>query len=99
MGFFSPLASASLGYTGERFSYDSTLPEANGARVVFDGIDGVDLEVGQIKRLSDVFDRGTALDQVGLAQCQTISRFQAIRDPELSRRIRPRRTHSQNVTN
>jgi hypothetical protein len=65
--FFSPLASASLGYASYRFSYDSILPEANGARVVFDGMSRFDLEAGRIKRYSEVFDRGMALAQVGFA--------------------------------
>ena len=65
--FFSPLASASLGYASYRFSYNSILPEANGARVVFDGMSRFDLEAGRIKRYSEVFDRGMALVQVGFA--------------------------------
>jgi len=65
--FFSPLASVSLGYASYRFSYNSTLPEANGARVVFDGMSRFDLEAGLIKRYSEVFDRGMALAQVGFA--------------------------------
>jgi hypothetical protein len=65
--FFSPLASVSLGYASYRFSYNSTLPEANGARVVFDGMSRFDLEAGRIKRYSEVFDRGMALAQVGFA--------------------------------
>lgn len=65
--FFSPLASASLGYASYWFSYDSTLPEANGARVAFDGMSRFDLQSGRIKRYSEVFDRGMALAQVGFA--------------------------------
>jgi SnoaL-like domain len=65
--FFAPLASASLGYASYWFSYDSTLPEANGARVVFEGMSRFDLEAGRIKRYSEVFDRGMALAQVGFA--------------------------------
>lgn len=65
--FFSPLASDNLGYASYRFSYDSILPEAKRARVVFDGISRFDLEAGRIKRYSEVFDRGMALAQVGFA--------------------------------
>ena len=49
------------------FSYNSILPEANGARVVFDGMSRFDLEAGRIQRYSEVFDRGMALAQVGFA--------------------------------
>lgn len=65
--FFSPLSSASLGYASYLFSYDSTLPEAKSARVVFDGMSRFELEGGRIKRYSEVFDRGMALAQVGFA--------------------------------
>jgi len=65
--FFSPLASASLGYASYMFSYNSILPEANGARVVFDGMSRFDLQAGRIQRYSEVFDRGMALAQVGFA--------------------------------
>lgn len=65
--FHSHLASATLGYASYWFSYDSTLPEANGARVVFDGMSRFDLEAGRIRRYSEVFDRGMALAQVGFA--------------------------------
>jgi hypothetical protein len=63
--FFSPLASDRLGYASYWFSYDSTLPEASGARVVFEGISRFELEGDRIKRYSEVFDRGMALAQVG----------------------------------
>ena len=65
--FFSPLASDRLGYASYWFSYDSTLPEARGARVVFGGMSRFELEGGRISRYSEVFDRGMALAQVGFA--------------------------------
>ena len=63
--FFSPLASDRLGYASYWFSYDSTLPEASGARVVFGGMSRFELQGGRIRRYSEVFDRGMALAQVG----------------------------------
>lgn len=65
--FFSPLASHELAYASYRFSYVSTLPEASGGRVVFEGISRFDLVGGRIRRYSEVFDRGMALAQVGFA--------------------------------
>ena len=65
--FYDPVASGSLGYASYRFSYDSTLPDAKGARVVFDGISRFELQDGRIKRYSEVFDRGMALAQLDFA--------------------------------
>jgi SnoaL-like domain len=44
--FFDPVAAGNLGYASYRFSFTSTRAEANGARVVFDGIGRFDLEAG-----------------------------------------------------
>ena len=65
--FVDPVVSGSLGYASYRFSYDSTLPDARGARVMFDGISRFELESGKIKRYSEVFDRGMALAQLDFA--------------------------------
>ena len=56
-----------LGYASYRFSYTSKLPEAKGARVVFEGIGRFVLEDGKIARYSEVFDRGMALAQQDFA--------------------------------
>jgi limonene-1,2-epoxide hydrolase len=61
--FFDPVQSGGIGYASYRFSYDSTHPAAQGARVLFDGIGRFDLEDGRICRYSEVFDRGMALAQ------------------------------------
>jgi hypothetical protein len=61
--FYDPAQSANTGYASYRFSFDSTRKEANGRRVVFDGIGRFDLEGDRIKRYSEVFDRGMALAQ------------------------------------
>src|SRR5262249_12920684 len=61
--FFHPALAVNIGYASYRFSFDSTRPEAKGARVAFDGIGRFDLEGGRIKRYSEVFDRGMALAQ------------------------------------
>lgn len=65
--FHDPVASPTRGYASYRFSYDSTLAEAKGARVVFEGIGRFELEGGKIARYSEVFDRGMALAQLDFA--------------------------------
>lgn len=65
--FFDPVASNDRGYASYRFSYSSTLPEAKGARVVFEGIGRFDLDGPKIARYSEVFDRGMALAQLDFA--------------------------------
>jgi SnoaL-like domain len=61
--FFDPVRADGVGYASYRFSFESTRPEAEGARVVFDGIGRFDLEGDRIRRYSEVFDRGMALAQ------------------------------------
>lgn len=65
--FHDPVESPVLGYASYRFSYDSTLPEARGARVVFEGIGRFKLKGGRIAHYSEVFDRGMALAQLDFA--------------------------------
>lgn len=65
--FHDPVASPALGYASYRFSYDSTLPEARGARVVFEGIGRFKLLGDRIAHYSEVFDRGMALAQLDFA--------------------------------
>lgn len=65
--FHDVVESGNLGYASYRFSYDSTLPEAKGARVAFEGISRFVLEGGRIKHYSEVFDRGMALAQLDFA--------------------------------
>lgn len=65
--FFDTIASGPLGYASYRFSYTSKLPEANGTRVVFEGISRFEIEDGRIRRYSEVFDRGMALAQQDFA--------------------------------
>jgi len=61
--FYDPALSGQTGYASYRFSFESRRKEANGSRVVFDGIGRFDLEGDRIKRYSEVFDRGMALAQ------------------------------------
>jgi ketosteroid isomerase-like protein len=61
--FFDPVRAGNIGYASYRFSFDSKRPEAEGARVAFDGIGRFDLEGDRIRRYSEVFDRGMALAQ------------------------------------
>jgi hypothetical protein len=61
--FFDPVRVGGVGYASYRFSFDTVRPEAQGARVAFDGIGRFDLEGDRIRRYSEVFDRGMALAQ------------------------------------
>ncbi len=65
--FFDPVVAGDKGYASYRFSYDSTLPEAKGARVMFEGISRFRLQGGRIEHYSEVFDRGAALAQLDFA--------------------------------
>jgi hypothetical protein len=65
--FFEPVEQGGLGYASYRFSYDALVPEAKGARVVFEGISRFELSSGRIARYSEVFDRGMALAQLDFA--------------------------------
>lgn len=61
--FFDAARAGNVGYASYRFSFESTRPEAGGARVAFDGIGRFDMEGDRIRRYSEVFDRGMALAQ------------------------------------
>jgi ketosteroid isomerase-like protein len=65
--FFDPVLQGDLGYASYRFSYTSKAPEAEGARVTFDGISRIAIDGGLIKHYSEVFDRGMALAQQNFA--------------------------------
>jgi len=65
--FYDPVVAGDRGYASYRFSYESTLPEAKGARVVFEGISRFALKDGRIRHYSEVFDRGAALAQLDFA--------------------------------
>ena len=65
--FFDAVRSGNIGYASYRFSFQSTRPEANGARVMFEGIGRFDMEGDRIRRYSEVFDRGMALAQQAYA--------------------------------
>ncbi len=62
-----PVCDGRVGYAHWLFSYTSVLPGAEGKRVVFEGMSRFELEGGQIRRYSEVFDRGVALAQLGFA--------------------------------
>lgn len=65
--FFDIVESGPLGYASYRFSYTSTLPEAKGTRVAFEGIARFTLTDGRIKHYAEVFDRSLALSQLDFA--------------------------------
>lgn len=65
--FLDPISDGTLGYAHYRFSYVSTLPEAKGRAVIFDGMSCFRFEGGNIQRYSEVFDRGAALAQLDFA--------------------------------
>lgn len=59
-----PVYAGDLGYARYVFRYTSTLPEAEGRQVVFEGISQFRFRDGKIERYSEVFDRGAALSQL-----------------------------------
>lgn len=65
--FFDIVEAGPLGYASYRFSYTSTLPEAKGTRVAFEGISRMMLAGGRIKHYAEVFDRSIALSQLDFA--------------------------------
>lgn len=65
--FHDPVGNDRIGYASYRFSYTSKAPEADGARVAFEGIGKFELLNGRINRYSEVFDRGMALAQQNFA--------------------------------
>lgn len=62
---FEPVLTDNIGYARYLFSYTSTLPEAEGKRVVFDGMSRFVIKDDKIRHYSEVFDRGLALSQLG----------------------------------
>ena len=62
-----PVYAGDLGYARYVFHYTSTLPEAEGRQVVFEGISQFRFRDGKIERYSEVFDRGAALSQLDFA--------------------------------
>jgi uncharacterized protein (TIGR02246 family) len=65
--FFDIVRQGDLAYASYRFSYTSKAPEAEGARVAFDGISRIAIEGSLISHYSEVFDRGMALAQQNYA--------------------------------
>lgn len=65
--FFEPVGTEQMGYARYLFSYTSTLPEAKGKRVLFEGMSRFVLKDGKIRHYSEVFDRGLALSQLDFA--------------------------------
>jgi len=65
---YEPVVNGGLGYFRYLFSYSSTLPEAAGKRVIFDGMARVTLKGSgkdlKIRHYSEIFDRGLALAQL-----------------------------------
>lgn len=59
-----PVCDGDTGYARYVFSYTSTMPEAAGKRVVFEGISRFALEDGKIKDYWEIFDSGIGLSQL-----------------------------------
>ncbi|MEN8722935.1 MAG: nuclear transport factor 2 family protein [Alphaproteobacteria bacterium] len=68
---YEPVVNSGLGYFRYLFSYTSTLSDAAGKRVVFDGMARVTLKGSgadmKIRHYSEIFDRGLALAQLDFA--------------------------------
>ena len=62
-----PVCVGDTGYARYLFRYTSTLPEAAGREVVFEGMSQFQFRDGKIARYSEVFDRGSALSQLDFA--------------------------------
>lgn len=60
-----PLCDGKTGYARYVFSYTSTIPGAEGKRVVFEGMSRFALEEGAIRDYTEIFDSGIALAQLG----------------------------------
>lgn len=63
--FLDPVSNGSIGYARFRFSYASSLPEAAGRAVLFEGMSCFHLRDGLIVHYHEAFDRGVALVQLG----------------------------------
>lgn len=67
-----------IGYATYLFSYDSTMPEAKGCSVIFEGMSRFEIENGAIKVYKEIFDRGAALVQLGFDDkriCKSLGRW------------------------
>ena len=60
-----PVCDGDTGYARYVFSYTSTMPDADGKRVVFEGMSRFALEDGKIKDYYEIFDTGIGLAQLG----------------------------------
>ena len=69
-----PIMTGSIGYARYLFSYTSTLPEAGGRRVMFDGISRFQFEGPKIKDYFEIFDAAMALAQTGFS-AERIAKF------------------------
>ena len=58
-----PVQAGDTGYARWLFSYTSRLPEAEGQRILFEGMSRFALEGGLIRHYGEVFDMGIALSQ------------------------------------
>jgi limonene-1,2-epoxide hydrolase len=65
--FHDPVCDGRTGYARYTFSYVSTLPEAKGRAVLFEGMGCFKIDDGKIAHYSEVFDRGAALVQLDFA--------------------------------
>jgi len=60
-----PVFDGDTGYARYVFSYTSTMPDAEGKRVVFEGMSRFALQDGKIKDYDEIFDAGIGLAQLG----------------------------------
>lgn len=60
-----PVCDGDTGYARYVFSYTSTMADADGKRVVFEGMSRFALEDGRIKDYYEIFDAGIGLSQLG----------------------------------
>ncbi len=87
-----PVCDGDTGYASYAFSYTSTVPGAEGTRVVFEGIGRYTLEDGLIREYTEVFDTGIALTQIAFPP-ERIAGFLG----KAAKRLRGRHTGSQHL--
>ena len=90
----NPISDGKILYTNYVFSYVSTMPEANGKRVMFDGVGIMQLRDGLIAHYREVANTGPALFDLGFAPARVAKILSRQGDvlrarPEAARHIAP----------
>jgi limonene-1,2-epoxide hydrolase len=87
---FRPVSDGRMLYAYYTFSYVSTLPEAKGKRVGFDGVSIMTLQDGKIAEYREVANAGVGLLEIGFAP-ERVAKFLARESAQLKKRPEWRR--------